>query len=75
MHFIGRRMIDKGWLRREDLPPADSLKIELLGPARDLMLPAIAIVDDPRFEAVIEDTSGATPAPADTSADSTRAGG
>ena len=75
MHFIGRRMIDKGWLRPEDLPPADSLKIDLLGPARDLMLPEIAIVDDPRFEAVMEDTSGATPAPADSVADSTRAGG
>lgn len=75
MHFIGRRMIDKGWLRREDLPPADSLRIELLGPARDLMLPAIAAVDDPRFEAVAPDTGRIEATPADTSADSTRAGG
>jgi hypothetical protein len=56
MHFIGRRMIDKGWLRPEDLPPADALTIELLGPARDLMLPAIAVVDDPRFEMSGADT-------------------
>jgi hypothetical protein len=73
MHFIGRRMIDKGWLRPGDLPPADSLRIELLGPARDLMLPAIAAVDDPRFEPMAEDTARADTARADTvRADTTR---
>lgn len=75
MHFIGRRMIDKGWLSPEALPPRDSLKIALLGPARDRMLPEIAIVDDPRFEAVAGDSLPAAPAPADTAVDSTRAGG
>jgi len=34
MHFIGRAMIRKGWLAPEDLPPADSLHVELRGPAR-----------------------------------------
>jgi hypothetical protein len=34
MHFIGRAMIRKGWLAPEDLPPADSLRVELRGPAR-----------------------------------------
>jgi len=68
MHFIGRRMIDKGWLAPGDLPPADSLRIEILGPARDLMLPAIAEVDDPRFETVLPDSAGAQAAPADSAA-------
>jgi hypothetical protein len=34
MHFIGRAMIAKGWLPPEGLPPADSLRVELAGPAR-----------------------------------------
>jgi transglycosylase-like protein len=34
MHFIGRAMIAKGWLPPEALPPADSLRVELAGPAR-----------------------------------------
>jgi membrane peptidoglycan carboxypeptidase len=59
MHFIGRRMIDKRWLPPEALPPADSLRVALLGPARDLMLPAIAAVDDPRFEIGAPDASAA----------------
>jgi len=34
MHFIGRAMIAKGWLPPEALPPSDSLRVELAGPAR-----------------------------------------
>jgi hypothetical protein len=33
MHFIGRAMVAKGWLSPEALPPADSLRVELAGPA------------------------------------------
>ena len=40
MHFIGRAMVRKGWLAPEDLPPADSLRVELRGPARLEILPA-----------------------------------
>jgi len=36
MHFIGRAMIAKGWLPPEALPPADSLRVELAGPAREI---------------------------------------
>ena len=39
MHFIGRAMVQKGRLPAELLPPADSLRVELRGPARDLILP------------------------------------
>ena len=39
MHFIGRAMIAKGWLPPESLPPADSLRVELAGPARAIFLP------------------------------------
>jgi len=39
MHFIGRAMIAKGWLSPEDLPPADSLRVELEGPAREVLFP------------------------------------
>ncbi len=39
MHFIGRAMIAKGWLGPEQLPPADSLRVELRGPARAALLP------------------------------------
>ncbi len=38
MHFIGRAMIAKGWLAPEALPPADSLRVELAGPAREILL-------------------------------------
>jgi hypothetical protein len=55
MHFIGRRMIDKGWLAREALPPADSLRVELLGLARDLLMPA---GEDPRFEVASVESVG-----------------
>jgi transglycosylase-like protein len=34
MHFIGRAMVRKGWLAPEELPPVDSLQVELRGPAR-----------------------------------------
>ena len=40
MHFIGRAMIAKGWLPPEALPPADSLRVELAGPARAIFFPA-----------------------------------
>jgi len=39
MHFIGRAMIAKGWLAPEALPPADSLLVELAGPARAVFSP------------------------------------
>ncbi len=39
MHFIGRAMIAKGWLTPEALPPADSLRVELAGPARAVFFP------------------------------------
>jgi len=39
MHFIGRAMIAKGWLPPEALPPADSLRVELAGPARAIVFP------------------------------------
>jgi hypothetical protein len=32
-------MIAKGWLPPEALPPADSLRVELAGPAREILLP------------------------------------
>ena len=40
MHFIGRAMIAKGWLAPEALPAADSLKVELAGPAREVFFPS-----------------------------------
>ena len=43
MHFIGRAMIAKGWLAPDQLPPADSLNVELRGPARDLFRPDSAM--------------------------------
>jgi membrane peptidoglycan carboxypeptidase len=51
MHFIGRAMIAKGWLPPEALPPADSLRVELAGPAREILFPGTTRAD-----------SGATPA-------------
>jgi len=39
MHFIGRAMIAKGWLSADALPPVDQLRVELRGPARDVLLP------------------------------------
>ena len=46
MHFIGRAMIAKGWLPSEALPPADSLRVELAGPARTFFFPDTARADD-----------------------------
>jgi membrane peptidoglycan carboxypeptidase len=51
MHFIGRAMIAKGRLPPEALPPADSLRVELAGPAREILFPGTTRAD-----------SGATPA-------------
>lgn len=45
MHFIGRAMIAKGWLTPEALPPADSLRVELAGPARETFFPDTAHAD------------------------------
>jgi hypothetical protein len=39
MHFIGRAMIRKGWLAPELLPEAEELRVELRGPARDVLFP------------------------------------
>jgi len=46
MHFIGRAMVAKGWLAPADLPPADSLKVEVAGPARDVLFPPPAAAPD-----------------------------
>jgi len=45
MHFIGRAMIAKGWLQPEALPPADSLRVELAGPARAIFFPGTTGAD------------------------------
>jgi len=45
MHFIGRAMIAKGWLPPEALPPADSLRVELAGPAREILFPGTEHAD------------------------------
>ncbi|HEY2955597.1 MAG TPA: biosynthetic peptidoglycan transglycosylase [Candidatus Eisenbacteria bacterium] len=37
MHFIGRAMVKKGWLSADELPPADSLRVEIAGPAREML--------------------------------------
>ena len=42
MHFIGRALVAKGWLDPAALPPADSLRVELRGPARSVLFPAPA---------------------------------
>src|SRR5207247_300673 len=39
MHFIGRAMVGHGWLAPEQLPPTDSLRVELRRPARELLMP------------------------------------
>ena len=39
MHFIGRAMVKKGWLEAQDLPAAESLRVEITGPAREMLLP------------------------------------
>ena len=46
MHFIGRAMIKKGWLDPASLPPADSLHVDLLGPARAMLEPEAAAAPD-----------------------------
>jgi membrane peptidoglycan carboxypeptidase len=42
MHFIGRAMVAKGWLAADELPPADSLRVELRGPALEALFPPAA---------------------------------
>ena len=39
MHFIGRAMIAKGWLEPSALSAPDMLRVELRGPARDVLFP------------------------------------
>lgn len=41
MHFIGRAMVARGRLAPDLLPPAESLRVELKGPARDLLFPPL----------------------------------
>lgn len=36
MHFIANKMASKGWLDPSQVPPADSLRVTLRGPAREL---------------------------------------
>ena len=40
MHFIARAMVNRGWLAAERLPSADSLELELRGPARGELRPS-----------------------------------
>jgi hypothetical protein len=47
MHFIGRAMIKKGWLSAEDLPAAEALRIEITGPAREMLVPNRDAPDSP----------------------------
>ncbi|HTO90332.1 MAG TPA: biosynthetic peptidoglycan transglycosylase [Candidatus Sulfotelmatobacter sp.] len=42
MHFIGRAMIARGWLAPEALPPVEALRVELRGPAREVIFPPAA---------------------------------
>jgi membrane peptidoglycan carboxypeptidase len=46
MHFIGRAMVKKGWLAPASLPAADSLRLEITGPAREMLLPERAAAPD-----------------------------
>jgi hypothetical protein len=46
MHFIGRAMIKKGWLDAAGLPAADSLRVEITGPAREMLTPEKAAAAD-----------------------------
>ena len=46
MHFIGRAMIAKGWLAPDALPPAESMHVELRGPAREVLFPPNAMSAD-----------------------------
>jgi membrane peptidoglycan carboxypeptidase len=39
MHYIGRKMVEKGWLAPESLPPADALRVDLRGPALEVIAP------------------------------------
>lgn len=64
MHFIGRAMVAKGWLAADELPPADSLRVELRGPAREALFPP-AVVDTTGA-----DEEGAAAPPRATPADS-----
>jgi hypothetical protein len=45
MHFIGRAMVAKGWLREDELPAADELEVKIRGPARDVLFPPEAAAD------------------------------
>ncbi len=59
MRFIGRAMVAKGWLAPESLPPAESLRVEIRGIARDALFPP---------ESSTGADSTGTPAPGDSSA-------
>jgi len=61
MHFIGRAMIAKGWLAPEALPPADSLRVELAGPARAVFFPDTARADNGYVTVSVKVTSWVTP--------------
>jgi len=47
MHFIGRAMVAKGWLTESELPAADSLAVEITGPARAVLFPDAATAGGP----------------------------
>jgi hypothetical protein len=50
MHFIGRAMVNKGWLDPERLPDTDSLNVSLRGPARLVLFPDSSAVDSTRAD-------------------------
>jgi hypothetical protein len=53
MHFIANKMASKGWLDPAAVPPADSIRVTLRGPARDLFA-----APDTAAAAVAADSSG-----------------
>lgn len=71
MHFVGRAMTAKGWLDPEALPPTDSLRVELLGPARDALFAALDSLRGAPAGAAASTGTGTEPAGAapDSSAD------
>jgi hypothetical protein len=46
MHFIGRAMVARGWLSPGDLPAPEDLRVQLRGPARDVLFPPAGVAGD-----------------------------
>ncbi len=60
MHFIGRAMIAKGVLAPEALPAADSLRVTLNGPAREVLFPVSTPDSANTAPAVVDSSAGPT---------------